>query len=627
MNRVVCPLAALVVASSVLSLPAFACGGCFVPPSDTTAPILQNAERILFVRDQKTKKSTAWVEIRYNGPAAGFGWVLPLPKEPKVGVGTTYLFDRLHLATAPRFIVDSAPSEGCSSARSDSGACGSMSDAATVGFATSAPKNANELDPANPAIKILQHDQVGPYDFVVISGKTADDILKWLNDNGYATPAKAKATLQDHVSQGHVFVAVKLANGKGVDEIKPISLEMDDAEPCVPLRLTAIAAVDDMAVQVFVAGPGRAIPKNHLHVQVNPARLDWLHGSGNYAQVAAAAIDEAAGRAFITEFAGIVPKTVRETVTTEEFSSSVETAFLDYTSIDLTKLKSAEQLCQAVEVLKAQKFPITKETAAILETHLKIGSAQGIIDPLFVYGEKWACPATAQNQPFNTKNLVEQLTKEFVKPLQDMGPILTAAPKLTRLLLRISPAEMTKDPVFAFSKELPDVSRESKATVNPVCRKPDFNVDAFRLTLPGLNRSWVVDSTLNATVPPGGFQALPNTATDPRFKTAPAALVVELLDETGPAKPINKEDIDKVDLAIAGAHWGQLQVPKDMVLKVAEKRWAMPVSDAVFSNSTNSSGSSCSLEAVVPASGRGALRISLILFAVFASVWTVRRRS
>ena len=50
-------------------------------------------------------------------------------------------------------------------------------------------------------------------------------LYTWLNDNGYATPAKAKPLLQSHIDKGDVFVAVKLQNGQGVQAIRPTTLE------------------------------------------------------------------------------------------------------------------------------------------------------------------------------------------------------------------------------------------------------------------------------------------------------------------------------------------------------------------------------------------------------------------
>ena len=110
--------AALFVATPLLApRAAYACGGCFSPPGQQNSQlIVQNAERVLFHQDPTTKKTLVWVEVRFSGLAKDFGWVLPLPKQPKVSVGSSWVFDQLDQRHAPRFAteIDSAD-ENCRS--------------------------------------------------------------------------------------------------------------------------------------------------------------------------------------------------------------------------------------------------------------------------------------------------------------------------------------------------------------------------------------------------------------------------------------------------------------------------------------------------------------------------------
>ena len=102
--------------SVVSTAPAQACGGCFSPPNPSTdQTVRQNAERILFVRDEVTKKSTVWVEVRYTGLATEFGWVLPVPKLPKVGVGSAVVFDALDDNLGAWYQRNYAQDENCRS--------------------------------------------------------------------------------------------------------------------------------------------------------------------------------------------------------------------------------------------------------------------------------------------------------------------------------------------------------------------------------------------------------------------------------------------------------------------------------------------------------------------------------
>ena len=289
-----------------------ACGGCFSPPP---APgqtkqqlVVQNAERVFF--SMQGKDLLAWIEVRYSGEAKDFAWVLPVPKVPEVGVGTQYFFDRLDAQLAPEFQTSMAgndencrnPFDGCEALPSPPN-----SEDAGFSFADAGSTAGGDVGLGGGGggdIEVLAHGQTGPYDYLVIKGKSSTPLLLWLNNAGYKIPDAAVPIVAAHVAKDDVFVAVKLQNGKGIEAIRPITLKMADADPCVPLRLTSIAASEDMSVVVTVAGPGRAVPKNSLHVVVNPLRLNWFAGAINYPQVLSAAIDEAGGHAFSTEVAG-----------------------------------------------------------------------------------------------------------------------------------------------------------------------------------------------------------------------------------------------------------------------------------------------------------------------------------
>ena len=68
---------------------------------------------MFFHHDPKTKLSTVWVEVRYSGLAEDFGWVLPLPKQPTVTVGTSWLFDRFDDRMAPKVLAKVQGAENC----------------------------------------------------------------------------------------------------------------------------------------------------------------------------------------------------------------------------------------------------------------------------------------------------------------------------------------------------------------------------------------------------------------------------------------------------------------------------------------------------------------------------------
>ena len=77
---------------------------------------------------------------------------------------------------------------------------------------------------------------------------------------------------------------------------------MSEQAPCVPLKLTSIAATPEMPILVWVVGEGRAVPKNFIHAVVDDQAINYP-GAGNYIDVVTQAVDTVEGRAWVTEYA------------------------------------------------------------------------------------------------------------------------------------------------------------------------------------------------------------------------------------------------------------------------------------------------------------------------------------
>jgi hypothetical protein len=140
--------------------------------------------------------------------------VLPVPKLPKVSVGTRIAFDSLDGRLRARWRLVGKPAEncrnpydGCLYGAPDSGSADSSAAGETAA--------ANDAAAPEPPVEVLAQGQTGPYDYKVVKGSDAAGLYAWLNDNGYVTPAAAQPILAVHVQKGDVFVAVKLQNGKG----------------------------------------------------------------------------------------------------------------------------------------------------------------------------------------------------------------------------------------------------------------------------------------------------------------------------------------------------------------------------------------------------------------------------
>lgn len=606
-------LAALCLITALLPREALACGGCFSPPGPGL--VVQDAERVLFHRDPGTKVTTAWVEVRYSGPAKDFGWVLPLPKQATVSVGPSYLFDRLDQAAAPRFATKRAfNAEGCvwddmSSSGSGCGGIAMSSNDESVrggGFATSAPQAPGERQ---VGVQVLARAQAGPYQTVQLAAKDAKPLLKWLNDNGYATPDAALPIIDSHLAKGDIFIAFKLLSGKGINEIKPVVLKMDDSDPCVPLRLTSIAAADEMNVIVYLLGEGRGVPKNHMHVSVNPMKLRWAGGVNNYPQAAAAAIDEAAGRAFVTEYAGpakdlaIAPppsgfgidavalysQPIAPLLTggTSRKSHWMAGPPLDEGFLQVDSFAKAKTVTDLVEAIRGEKVLLIDDFADILEARTELAKRHGSADVLAWYAQLRAGSVDVQKhmwaEQVDGAAIAKELKEGIIDPTYDVAQILKGDVTLTRLMMRISADEMDRDPMFAFNADLPDVAALHTAEVRDVCTGGNSVVDASRLTVQGGGSYILPDAKRDFATDPAGFQlqtALTvNSTLDARWKDAPFAMTVEVLEESGAPVPVAPGDVKLVDTAIAAAVPGSASLPKDLSLQAAGTRWTPPADD------------------------------------------------
>src|SRR5437868_2024038 len=140
-----------------------------------------------------------------------------------------------------------------------------------------------------------------------------------------------------------LFVALRLKQDATAGDIQPIVLDMNTAEPCVPLILTRIAAQIDMPVLVYALADGRVVPQNWFHVVIDQAKINWFNFGANYRDVVTTAIDEAAGHGFVTEFAGS--------------SAIMKDTIFRAGQFDTTKLAGITDPAVLIQMLLSQGYP------------------------------------------------------------------------------------------------------------------------------------------------------------------------------------------------------------------------------------------------------------------------------
>jgi hypothetical protein len=461
---------------------ASACGGffCNQPLTPTDLPVAQTGENVLFAMDRAPDGRNhleAHIQIFYTGPADHFSWVVPVDGLPTLDVGSNRIFTLLDQATRPQFQLTMSTEGICrdegvgvlgtrsasdSSAKSDGGAGG--------------PRPTS-------MVEVVSQGDVGPFAFAVVRSDDPGALKSWLRENLYYLSDQAAALIDDYVREGKYFVALKLQPGKGVSEIRPIVLRFDGPGPCVPLRLTAIAALRDLRINLWVLAEHRVVPENYFEIEINEAKIDWIRGGQNYPDLVKQAADEAGGNAFAVDFAG----------PTASLRASLGSLAVHY---DLSRLATLSSPPDVLDEIARLGLPRDSALLEILRKHIpepQVYRDMGISETTF-YNQlrSFYSQSPGLFAPVDPAALVKDIDDTFIQPLQRAGALFDAHPRLTRLTTFISPEEMSVDPLFTENTTLGDVPAVRAARGFLVCGLREYTrcQAPIRAELPGGQTVW-----------------------------------------------------------------------------------------------------------------------------------------
>lgn len=459
---------ALAVGSAVALVPgrADACGGTFCDGNlPGSMPVDQTGETILFAIDNGYVE--AHVQIEYDGGDADqFAWLVPVPELPEIEVGSWRFVQAVLDGTQPVYgFEDSLMCDG----PLPPGGGGSVFLANPDGGGTSTGEDPD----------VLAQDVVGAFEYAVLQGGNAETITEWLQANDYAVDDEAPAILDEYIAEGHVFVAFRLRHGQGVTDIHPVVIRYPGSEPCIPIRLTRVAAKEDMDIRALFLGEARVVPTTYRHVLLNRTRLNWLGLGSNYRELVTMAVDApmADGRAFVTEYAGPSETVDGSPLDTSNLQVS---AFAGVPVVGIVDVLVGMGLmaCDSDECVwfheltpsLVHEFLPVPEGVAEQDFYACLSCYAGLID-----AEAWDPVAFA-----------DAFTERIVAPLQHGEDLLATWPYVTRLYTTISPIEMTVDPMFAENPALPDVANRHGAEREQHCCGNAMRLPGGRLVwMPG----------------------------------------------------------------------------------------------------------------------------------------------
>jgi hypothetical protein len=450
-------------ATALLAAPAQACGGFFCSQSQ---PVNQAAERIIFAQNGDGTV-TAVIQILYEGPSEEFSWLLPISTVPEgddIAVASDLAFTRLQQATNPAYNLNVQVEGQC---RSDGnfGGPGAAGAGGSGGF----PPTAN---PDSGGVVVAASGVVGAFEWTALEldpalADPADAAITWLTDNGYDVTPGSEALLGPYLADGNYLLALRLTKGSDSGSIRPIVLTYDAELPMIPIKLTAVAANENMGVMTWLLSDARAVPMNYAALELNEARINWFNATSNYNDVVTAAANDAGGQGFVTEFAG----------------SSTSLGEVVWTSFE-------EQNWQTIRSSTygsfGELFDNLYGTYQAYDGFWDAIRASVTLPDNVPFADFQACPNCYSGQiQYSPSVLFQAIEDNVIEPNRRVQALLTQHPYVTRLYSTLSAADMTIDPLFTFNRDLTDVANVHTATRFIECNPNIGQFEAnWRIELP-----------------------------------------------------------------------------------------------------------------------------------------------
>lgn len=204
----------------LLPLVSHADGG-IIPPTNTVMWETEQKAAIFYESDTQTENLA--VSMSFEGNAADFAWIIPVPSKPDVKQGSQDLFTELS-----KIAVNNE---------------GTIYDYDKI----MTPSVGEEPQ----AVNVVEQKTIDYYDVSVLEATDAEALATWLNDNGYPYPEKYSYIFNDYINNGWYFVAAKIVPAVADDSTVTTALNNGTATP-LQLTFTAKNIVYPMKISQIV---------------------------------------------------------------------------------------------------------------------------------------------------------------------------------------------------------------------------------------------------------------------------------------------------------------------------------------------------------------------------------------
>jgi hypothetical protein len=216
-------------------------------------------QRVLIIFDKN--RETMIVQVKYQGEANKFSWVLPVPSIPEENSIITIsdsIFSHLHNQTQPKLFIYSTQNNAMGT------------------FGAREGGNAESYSDAD--IIIWEKLRVGPYEIAVISSPTSQALIDWLATNEYDFPDSAKNIVDFYAQKNWYFVAVRVNVSKQLTKnsstfqagLPAIKMTFKTEKPVFPLRISELTSAEKNEIEIYVVTKHRMICETYHTAAMKP---------------------------------------------------------------------------------------------------------------------------------------------------------------------------------------------------------------------------------------------------------------------------------------------------------------------------------------------------------------------
>ncbi len=164
-----------------------------------------------------------FLQVKYEGSAAEFGWIVPVPSKPEV---RQILFSCFHL-------LDQKLGK-----RLDPGLLARINRLFTI-----------YTWDGDSAVSIAGERDIGDYRVTVLQGQDGEALRAWFDEHGFQVPENGEEVLNRYIEKGWWFVAAKIRPGARTEakeallrrgELAPLHLRFESEVPVYPLYISSL---------------------------------------------------------------------------------------------------------------------------------------------------------------------------------------------------------------------------------------------------------------------------------------------------------------------------------------------------------------------------------------------------